>query len=271
MLTIQRAPDIFLLKCPSCAGASASRMPARETLDRYYGEYYRDRDGRAKVACDAPKRFAQHLASMISVRNRRTDLQILDFGGGDGTISVELAKILLGRGTRKIHIDLVDYAEATNADLPEAVTLHRQQALPGNPAPEYDFVLASAILEHLPDPRTDLIRLFSAIRPGGRLYVRTPWVAPILRWCERLGLPFDFTYPAHLHDFGRDFWERIQISLSFDKGRYRLVLSRPSFPETTFSQAPARTLVAHLIKAPGHFRIPWSYVGGWEALFERLA
>ena len=43
---------------------------------------------------------------------------------------------------------------------------------------KYDFVLASAILEHLKNPRADMERLFEAMKPEGLFYARTPYMFP---------------------------------------------------------------------------------------------
>ena len=57
-----------------------------------------------------------------------------------------------------------------------------------------------------------------------------------------------------------------------------IVASRPSIVETTFRDAPGRTLFAHLAKAPAHLEGLvlgkwarerarfWQLVGGWEVL-----
>ena len=71
---------------------------------------------------------------------------------------------------------------------------------------------------------------------------------------------------------GSVFWGRFIETFGM-KGR--MLSSRPSLVETTFAHAPARTLLAHALKAPamleqallGRNRPPrWSLVGGWEAV-----
>lgn len=95
-------------------------------------------------------------------------------------------------------------------------------------------------------------------------------MAPIIRAASHLGLRVDFNYPAHLHDMGQAFWERLLTSLRLTAD-FQLVSSRPSIVETEFSVHPWQTSMAYLFKLPwslfGHF---YTMVGGWEAVFRRL-
>jgi len=236
-------------------------------LAAYYDGYYVHATG--KITFDNPARFARHIFGFIG-RAPRSEFRILDFGGGDGALSTALTELLLPAGVRRATIDLVDREEPAPASQPLAVSIRHARALTDISEPGYDLVLASAIIEHLPEPRPDLTRLFDFLRPGGLLYARTPWMAPIFRICAPLGLPFDFTYPAHVHDLGREFWENLTTSLSLDNSRYRLRHSSPSIVETAFSQAPLRSLVAYAMKAPWRVFPGWCFIGGWEVVFERL-
>ena len=57
---------------------------------------------------------------------------------------------------------------------------------------EYDAVLCTQVLEHVPDPQAVLRELHRILRPGGRLYMTLP-----LAW-ELHELPFDFfRYTPH--------------------------------------------------------------------------
>ncbi len=267
LLRIQGSPEVLLLNCPSCGAASASRMPKPETLSAYYSGYYSNSD--KKFTFYNPDRFANHIFRLIDRSSQRPDFHILDFGGGDGTISVGVAKLLLGTGLRSGKIDLVDYQELPPPDRPRAIGIAYARSLSEILPGRYDLVLASSIIEHLPDPRPDLERLFSALASGGLFYARTPWMAPVFQLYERLRLPFDFTYPAHVHDLGRTFWENLPSHISGDSA-YRLRHSQPSPVESAFRQAPLRTVAAHLMKSPCRVLRDWRFVGGWEVLFERV-
>lgn len=242
-------------------------MPKPETLSAYYSGYYSHSDN--KFTFHDAERFAHHVFNLIGCSSKRTEFHILDFGGGDGTISVGLANLLLGTGIRSVQIELVDYQELPLPDRTGAIYIGYNRSLSEMQPARYDLVLASSIIEHLPEPRPELDRLFSALAAGGVLYARTPWMAPIFQLYERFGLPFDFTYPAHVHDLGKAFWENLSSHISSDS-TYSLRQSQPSPVESALGQAPFRTVAAHLMKLPGRLFRDWRFVGGWEVLFERV-
>ena len=245
-------------------------MPTESLLIGYYSDYYRKSS--VKVAFDQPERFANHLLSLAGEYLQRDSIAVLDFGGGDGGIAHLLARLLLKRKTSHVRVTLVDYRHGTSPQYSSQIAFERFDTLSEVGEKEFDLVLASAVLEHIPDARRELLRLLSFVRSGGLFYARTPASVPIGRIFRRLGLSYDFTYPAHVHDLGQTFWERILPCLYDVDKPYELVLSRPSIVETAFRRHPFRTLAAHLCKAlcyvPGSH---WSIVGGWEVLIRRTA
>ena len=242
-------------------------MPTTEALRGYYREYYKGAD--RHVTFDRPDRLALHVfrRAFPTVPKRRIDL--LDFGGGDAEMTRGIAGRLLERGATGVRILLVDYnTDVRPSDSPQ-VSLDRVESLEGVEGEAFDLVLASAILEHLPRPRRDLIRLFQALRPGGVFYARTPSVVPLLRITRRWGVPFDFTFPGHVHDLGQKFWESILSHLPLDHSM-AVLDARPSLVETTLGKHLLRTVAAHLLKAP--WRVlgsSYGLIGGWEVFFRR--
>jgi hypothetical protein len=87
---------------------------------------------------------------------------------------------------------------------------------------------------------------------------------------ERLGWRVDFTYPAHVHDLGPAFWNRILSYLPVDRTEFEIRAAGPSPVETAFRAAPLRTAAGYALKAPGYVlgsRYP--FVGGWEVFIRR--
>jgi hypothetical protein len=266
VLQLQQSPEVKLLACLRCGGSSASRNPTYECLARYYSGYFST--GREQVTFDlSPRRFANHILGLISLLPQER-VRILDFGGGDGTLSLAAAKLLIERGTRAVEIDIVDFQQSPVCGI-EGVSISRAQSTLELGSRQYELVLASAIVEHLAEPREELVRLLAALAPGGCLYARTPWILPVLRGLSQLGMNVDFTFPAHLHDLGRNFWNRILSFLPLDAQAYRIRHAAPSIVETGFSRAPVRTLAAYALKAPARLFPSWPFVGGWEVVFER--
>jgi 2-polyprenyl-3-methyl-5-hydroxy-6-metoxy-1,4-benzoquinol methylase len=267
---LQKVPDVALLYCRNCHAASASRMPKSETLEKYYSRYYDDKE--VKITLDDPSRMASHivlhaLPSLGDLAGR--DIYILDYGGGDGSISFKVAQLLLGRGAAKINIALVDYDQSTLAKLGEYIEISRPDSLTQIGDRTMDLVIASAVVEHIPEPREILVRLLASLKNGGVFYARTPYVTPLSKIAKAVNVNFDFTYPAHVHDLGAKFWNNVIYVLPLE-GEFNLLRSTPSIVETSFRQHFWRSLAAHLLKVPGYaFKETYGLVGGWEIFLRR--
>jgi SAM-dependent methyltransferase len=270
VLRLQADPDVHFLACPRCRALSASHMPSAAFLDRYYAEYYVDRDRRVTFA--DPERFARHLLRALAAARVRPGprVRILDFGGGDGSLALALAGRLIGGVGGEAEVLVIDRQEpAPSPDprvrLARAASLAEAEIAGGGR--EFDLVLASAVLEHVPDLRPLLAALLAAVAPGGAFYARTPAAVPLARLVPGL----DLGYPAHVHDLGSGFWNRAGGLFRF---RGRTAVSRPSLVATGWRD-PLRTGFAHLLKLPARIEgrlAParpdrmWNLVGGWEVV-----
>jgi hypothetical protein len=270
VLRLQDDPTIDMLECSFCGASSASYMPTVEFLTRYYDQYYTGVSD--KYTFGDPARFAQHvLAPMAGISDiggisDASEMRILDFGGGDGSHAIALARELRGKVGRKltIVIDLVDYASPNKSDDPAIVV--KGYATLADVCGNYDIILASSVLEHIPDAYATIRRLFQLAKRGTYFYARTPFVLPIAKRIPG----FNLTYPAHVHDMGSVFWNQSPRTFGVDA---QILSSRPSIVESTLKRNPFRTLVAHALKTPamielafmGRTRPPlWNFVGGWE-------
>jgi len=255
---LQRDPDIDFLACRRCHGTSASHMPTAGFLQRYYAGYH---DGRsARVTFGDSLRFARHVVS--SLPEMRGSVRILDFGGGDGTLAIAIARRLLEGRATNIDITVVDWSEAVADAGDPRIRVDACRTI-DDVAGDFDLVLASAVLEHVPDLRTLLPALVARVARRGVLYVRTPYVVPLRRL-----LPVDVGFPAHVHDLGSDFWHALDTWLP---SPLRTIVSRPSPVAASWRHDPLRALVSHVLKVPGRVSRSWPFVGGWEAVLERPA
>ncbi len=208
---VQTGPNVSLLQCERCFAVSASRFPSSNALSEYYETYY---DGRnEQVTVDNPARIALHIFQYIKPRLspeliHQPVFHIVDFGGGDGSISIQLAQKLLDFGIKKVNIMLVDYVTHHAKIENENISITRVESLDDMKSRNISIVIASAVLEHIPTPISSLRKLLEVIRSEGFFYARTPYVMPLIRMSRTLGLHFDFTFPAHLHDLGSDFWNQ---------------------------------------------------------------
>lgn len=264
--TIQKDPKVTFLRCSRCEVSSASRMPLPAVLDDYYSQYY-DTDGE-KITFENSNRFARHLERLCSRSLATPFIRILDFGGGDGTICHCLATMLLARGVvETVEITLVDYQEPVATADPR-ISFRAHRTLDDlDLADRFELIVASAILEHIPAAGKVIRRLCNHAAPGAGFYARTPWVLPIARFLPRI----DTTFPAHVHDMGARFWNRLIETFGLPA---ELVASQPSIIETGLRQYPARALLALGLKLPARAELAlfgnkgrtplWPIVGGWE-------
>jgi hypothetical protein len=266
---IQEKPDVELLECSRCRACCASMMPTPEVLDRYYAGYY-DKN-RSQMTFHGVRRFAKHIVSGLRGMSFGREARILDFGGGNGSLSVAVGRELLKIGQAKsIEAVLVDYSPPLEITEP-GIRIERKHGIEDAGGP-FRLILASAVLEHIPDLRKALTGLLGLLEPGGVLYARTPYVVPLARLAGKI----DFGYPGHVHDLGDAFWNG--VPQTFDCPA-RIILSQPSIVETSFLKFPLRTLAAYAMKAPARLEtrlsnspgknVRWKLVGGWE-IFLRM-
>ena len=264
---LQRDPDVFLLHCPKCHACSASHLPKARVLEQYYATYYQGDSKREHVTFHNPDRFGRHLSKWIDLSldsSASTPIRICDIGGGDGALSVALAR----RFRHPCKIDVVDYP-TLRYESTDMVQIRYLQDIE-RALDSYDIVIASAVIEHMTRLREIMPRILGLAAPGGYFYARTPYIVPFLKLWPNL----DFTFPAHIHDLGPDFWSHA-LRLYGVSGD--IVTSQPSIVETTVSHAFVRTLLSLSLKFPARLeqalglcadRAPlWKFVGGWEVVF----
>lgn len=242
-------------------------MPRQEVLDALYGSYYSE--SREHVTFHGIKRFARHLYHLLSQKTLPSPYKILDYGGGNGSITLALAKLLLdSKRITAACVQVVDYGEPCQ-EIPDGVRLSHTNSLDLG-SETFHFVNASAVLEHIPFLHSTLAGLFKHVAPGGVFYARTPCVLPLRHLIE-----LDISFPGHVHDLGYLFWNKVMETFSVTG---KIVASRPAIVETAFSQLPLRTASAYMMKFPAHVevllrgygcrRLWWQFVGGWEAALE---
>ncbi len=250
-------------------------MPTKETLDRYYSEdFYTltcSSSHGQQVTFDNIGRFGRRLARAVHPYLNTDPISILDFGGGDGTLATEVARQILQRVGGGIDVTIVDYCDKPIDPGDSRIALQRVDCLDRCTRGGYDLVIASAVIEHLAQPREATLQLMDRVRRGGLLYARTPHVAPFMRMFGLVGLEWDFLFPAHLHDLGQDFWEAF-LGIQQRSVDFELLKSRPSIVETSLRDHFLTTLAAYAFKAPWYlFGRRYALVGGWEVLMRRIS
>ena len=268
IVTLQENPQVWLLACRRCHAASASRIPKDKALENYYQNYYENKLD-ARVTFDGIERFATHLFSQIVKHLKKPRLKIADFGGGDGSIAMRTSYKLLTAGIQSIDISIIDYNEKLAPIDNKNISLSHSKSLKDLPIGEYDLVLASAIIEHLPRPKETLIRLIKLLNDGGIFYARTPYVIPFIKLNKIWGKNWEFFYPMHLHDLGPDFWDTFFHKMDLD-AHLRIIKSKPSIVQASFKKNFMKAFASYVFKAPWYLiGNRYRLVGGWEIFLEK--
>lgn len=274
---VQKKPTVKLFECNECKAVGVSRMPTSDALNRFYESYYNRNKGYTKqhnITFSNPCRMAIHLAGnahrfTFNTQNTQ-NCKILDYGGGDGTISFLTAEELIRQKyIKNANICVVDYERSTLQSSNCLIAIKSKNEIALEDKLSYDIVIASAVLEHLPNSPVIIENLLNQVKPGGILYIRTPANKSFIKLWDALGFRWDFTFPAHVYDLGQTFWEsyfrHTTRSRFFD-----LVISRPSILEASFFDSPFRAVLSWLCKLPWYLlRSSWGFVGGWEVVVRR--
>lgn len=263
---IQNNPDVYLYKCNKCFAASADRMPTSDALDNYYSNYYID--NKKGVTTCSEKKFAKHIYKVLLKNNylleNKSIFKILDFGGGSGIITYNLAALInQSKNNLIIEIDIVDYNKNTAVSEFQNIKINQFDNLSHVAKTNYDIIIASAVIEHIPDAGKTISDLFSLMKDNSIFYARTPYVLPIMRIFSFFRVKVDFTFPAHVHDLDDKFWKGFIENMQIH-GKYIILKSQPSIVETSLKHHFARTLISYLFKKIWFFLRFWKIVGGWE-------
>ncbi len=262
-------PDIKLYTCNICHIGFFNPQPTEKFLKEFYTGYDIGDNRRKKTD---PRRFASHIAKYLGNLKPRETFRILDFGGGDGAVSRCLGQHLLSSGiAMKIDISVVDYNTITDRS-EHSISQYSFETLDLIPlSDEFDLVIASAILEHIKNPKQIISLLLQKMKKQGIFYARTPYSFPFYKGFKKLGMTFGMPYPAHLFDMGSYFWSDLlkTMNLSAD---LRMKISHTSLVHAEFRKNPLLNILSHLVKLPSYLMGKWyPFSGGWEVVIERDA
>lgn len=263
---IQRNPTVDYLYCANCKACSASHMPTGEILRKFYTNFYLE-DEEEKYTFHGMDRFADHVFRRFQLSNAPKHYRILEMGGGDGTLSKEIAaRILQQQPSASVDISEVEYYAGEDSS-ENGITIQFYDDLMQVGGP-FDFVIASPVLHHIPNTQDVLRRLFNMLSDGGYFYARTAYVVPLSKILRQF---MDTLYPFHVHDMGCHFWNAIIDTFELNA---EIIASRPAIVTTQIRRAPFQTTAAFLMKFPAHLELflsrqanqnpHWTFVGGWE-------
>ena len=264
---LQDEPLINALQCSNCHLGYADRQPSQQFLNDYYTNYF-DSSRHTTIKKEL---LIDHLMDLFGAIECGENFNILDFGGGDGSIGYGIAvKILQIYKNTKVNFYVVDPNSGGLNNTEKSINVHNYSNLESLDLVEkMDIVIASASLEHVKDPRKVLTRLLHQMKPNGKFYARTPYIFPFKYLIDKIGKRLDIGYPGHLFDMGNSFWNRVLETVE-ENNNYETLISKTSLVETTFKEWFSRTLIAYIFKFPSRFfKKHYHFVGGWEIVISK--
>lgn len=233
--TVMQVPDFEtatgeygLVECHDCGLAFTSPRPLESDLPALYEERatadFPDMRARA-VQCLRERAIDTYLARQLGhLASPAPDpMRVLDFGCGDGALSLGLQRYAMSRGT-VAQVTAVDFHDAvppalagTSGRGTSYMSYGRWNETDGT----YDAMFLRHVLEHHPDPRRLLRRLREAIRTGGRLFIEVPNRRSV--WARVFGAHyFGYYMPRHLMHF-----DAASLRLAAESSGLRCVSLRP--------------------------------------------
>jgi 2-polyprenyl-3-methyl-5-hydroxy-6-metoxy-1,4-benzoquinol methylase len=267
---INKKLGIHYLMCDHCYAVSSSHYAKNEILNDFYGHYYQlmHREDK-KVTIHDCIGFAKHIVKFCpQIRTNGTrNIKILDYGGGNGSVAYNIAlNFMRNREIEQIDILVIDYEKNTIKSDCSAISISSKE--PNSEiSGTFDLIVASAVLEHVVFVKDLYIELFQHVQKNGYFYIRVPYIMPLYKTMQALGIKIEAFFPEHVHDFSKKFFDN---SLkTFKQDDFRIIVSQPSYFETSFKENFIRALFSRIIRFPYKFNESYPFVGGWEVIYHR--
>lgn len=180
----------FLARCAACGFVFCDRKVSRQELMEHYNKYPRS----TSISPITVKRYRELLDELEVFRGGS---RILDVGCGDGHFLV----VARERGWEVYGTEYTPAAVAVCEEKGIRMGSGTLDDAGFSPA-SFDVITSFEVIEHLPHPGEEALRLFRLLRNGGCCYVTTPNFNSVSR--RLLGSRWNvIEYPEHLGYFTR--------------------------------------------------------------------
>jgi 2-polyprenyl-3-methyl-5-hydroxy-6-metoxy-1,4-benzoquinol methylase len=159
-------------------------------------------------------------AEFIKKKNKG-NLKILEIGPGQG----HLSKRLIEQGFDFTATDIVPHYLK---DLKCKVFLSDVEKMPTFEE-KFDVIIACDVFEHVLNEGDSALSVITNLKPGGFVYVRSPYDEPLINYSQQLGAPFPF---VHLRTYTR----KSLKNLMFAAGASKVVTGLQGLNMVTFAR-----------------------------------
>ena len=210
--------EFRLVRCRRCSLVYLNPRPTAESLGAYYPPDYAPY--RQRGVFGTLTRLLRRREATEIRRSLRPGADVLEVGCAAGDLMVPMREA----GLRVTGVELSDHAASIARD-EHKLDVHTG-ALSDVPLgrESFDAVIMRNVIEHVPDPRTDLDEASKLLRPGGLLVLRTDNVGSSdARLFRSLWYGYDF--PRHLTLFSPKTLSALveSVGLDVEAVRYSLV------------------------------------------------
>ncbi len=165
--------NLRLVSCSSCNLVYAAPMPAGNTLDAYYKDYWH---GDVATSISSTKHY--YLAQAITrIRYLKKNIdftvirKILDVGAGPGLFMQALKHEKINAIYHAIEPDTKERNKLSRNKNVSATYTSIDDVPVGN---KYDLIVLSHVLEHVANPNTFIANLMARLTPQGLLFIEVP-------------------------------------------------------------------------------------------------
>ncbi len=161
-----------------------------------------------------PERYLEHQAKkFVSYIPNLRDLAICEIGTGKGHV----IKCLLEKGATRIHaVDIaLPYLRELKRDSRVTPLIANVENLPFQNA--FDLVVCTDVLEHILNVGSFLFCVNRALKLGGTVYIRVPYLESLVCYSPHVGCKYQL---VHLRNFNKDLLRSIMKSGGFAVERF---------------------------------------------------